>query len=110
MHSVTEFLQILLDFRIQFRTPIEFVLEVSSLILAAIFSCLCSSEKLDGFYLNYRQEIKTVALDTRIWGGGSNCLGINKLRIFQHTQCFDNSSNCHGTLIKKHCQDHIIFQ
>lgn len=29
--------------------------------------------------------------------------GVKKLRIFQHTECFENGSNCHDTMIRKHC-------
>lgn len=46
----------------QSRTSTAFVLEASSLILIALFSCLCFSKELVGC----RQKLKAVTLETRI--------------------------------------------
>lgn len=93
------------SFRIQSRAPIAYGLKVSYLILIALFSCLCSSKESVIFYSS--QKLKVVTSETMILAT-KQLPGVRKLRIFQHTRCFDNGSNCHGVLIRKPCQDHRL--
>jgi hypothetical protein len=104
MQSVAEFLQRLLEFspghllQLYWRFPFNLDCPVQLFMFpkGASWLLFWSSAR------NWKQSLETRILAKK------QLPRVKKLRIFQHTPCFDNGWNCHGKLIGKHCQDHSL--